>query len=111
MKKAVLVVLAASCFACGLPRDSWARDDQGTPSEEADYARREQASPELQDFRGGHGPSGPFLVVAIILLPVWLPLFGLYKLGEWLFDLCTPDPRSRPTEEPENPCGEPMSIG
>ena len=47
---------------------------------------------------------------ALVLLPVWLPIFGLVKLGEWLIDLCTPEPRSRPTEEPENPCGESMSL-
>ena len=109
MRKAVLVGLAASIFACGLPRDSWADGGQETPSEEADYARRELAAPELQDFRGGHGPDGVVLVIGIILLPVWLPIFGLVKLGEWLIDLCTPEPPPKPTEEPEKPCGESMS--
>lgn len=97
MTKAMLGMLAASILACGLPRESWADD-------EAEYAQREQASPELGDFRGGHGPSGFGLVIILILSPVLLPIYGIYALGEWLVDICVPDPPPKPAEEPKNPC-------
>lgn len=83
MKKACLVALAGAIFACGLPGETWAQGERGTVSEAEKYAARESAASGLQEFRGGcPGPDGPMIVVLVLTLPIWLPIFGLYKLGE-----------------------------
>ena len=115
MKKAGLVALAAAIFACALPPETWADGERGTKSEEADYARREAATPGLAEFRGGcGGPDGAMLVILILTLPITLPIFGLWKLGEWGVSLLTPPPAPKkdhpPTPtEPRRP-GDPGTI-
>jgi hypothetical protein len=84
MKKSGLVVMAAAIFACALPPEIWARGERGTPAERLAYAEREAAAQGLENFRAGcPGPDGPLLVILILTLPITLPIFGLYKLGEW----------------------------
>ena len=84
MKKAGLTVLAAAVFAFALPPQTWADGERATTSEASEYAAREARTPGLEQFRGGcGGPDGPMLVLLIVTLPISLPLFGLYKLGEW----------------------------
>jgi hypothetical protein len=45
----------------------------GSDAEATEYARREAASPEVQEFVGGHGTLFGLLVfVALVLLIIWL---------------------------------------
>jgi hypothetical protein len=105
MKRAGLVALSAIVVACGFPRETWAKDDPAKPRRgSSSYSDRERESHELEDFRGGCGPDGTILILAIFLSPVLLPAFGLYKLGEWvvsLFKVEKPCPPPRRTPDPE----------
>lgn len=102
MTRAGLVGLAMAILACGFPRETWAKDEAPKPPVRTDFARREADSPGLQDFRGGcPGPDGVTLVIALLLAPVVLPLYGLYALGEWIVSLC------HPAEKPPSPAPPP----
>jgi len=107
MRRAGLVTMAALIVACGFPRETWAGDEPAKQN----FARREAASPGLQDFRGGcPGPDGPTLVIALLLAPVVLPLYGLYLLGDWVVSLFSHDEkpeRPRSVEPPKQPAWVP----
>lgn len=94
MRRAGLVTMAALIVACGFPRETWAGDE----ARRTNYAKREAESQGLQDFRGGcPGPDGVTLVVALLLAPVILPLYGIYLGVEWFVGLFSHD------EKPERP--------
>ncbi|HXX93089.1 MAG TPA: hypothetical protein VEN81_05615 [Planctomycetota bacterium] len=83
MKNPGLLALALAVFAFALPPETWAQEAVSAGPERGPYARREAQAPGLEEFRGGcPGPDGPVLVLLILTLPVTLPIYGLFKLGE-----------------------------
>lgn len=102
MTRVGLVMISGLLVACGFPGETWAGDEPSKPRLRTDFSQRESESRELQDFRGGCcTPDAVTIVIAILLSPVILPAFGLYKLGDWLVSLFRVEKPCAPRRSPE----------
>jgi hypothetical protein len=123
-RKPVLVAMTLSVFAVSLPRSVFADGERVTQAEMQGYAQRESQAPGLDQFKGGGCIDLPWWAVPLIILslPVALPIYGIFKLGELVTHLGPSHPKGEPAPkralEPDpsgpgrpSPSAIPLALG